>query len=123
MTRKLQDLEHITIKDVVAALGRNDPDELQLVLITIALTLPDPLFVQTVCIRLSNHCHSRVRGNAVTSLGYLARHYRMLDEQAVKPIIESALHDADEYVLASAKSAADEIHQFLHWHIRGHAYG
>lgn len=123
MTPKLQDLEHITIKDVVAALERNDPDELQLVSITIALTLPDPLFVQTVCIQLFSHRHSRVRGNAVTSLGYLARHYRILDEQAVKPIIESALHDTDEYVLASAKSAADEIHQFLHWNIRGHMYG
>ncbi len=123
MAPKLQDLESITIKDVAAALRRNDPDELQLVSITIALSLPDPLFVQRVCIQLSSHSHGKVRGNAVTSLGYLARHYRMLDEQAVKPIIESALHDTDKYVLASAKSAADEIHQFLHWHIRGHVYG
>jgi hypothetical protein len=46
----------------------------------------------------------------------------MLDEQAVKPIIESALLDSDEYVRVSAKSAADEIHQFLHWNIQGHVY-
>ncbi len=123
MNPKLQDLEQITIKDVAAALRRNDPDELQLVAITVALSLPDPLFVQSVCIQLSSHCHYKVRGNAVVSLGYLARHYRMLDEQAIKPIIESALRDPDEYVLASAKSAADEIHQFLHWNIGGHAYG
>ncbi len=123
MTPKLQDIEQITVKDVADALRRNDPDELQLVSITIALSLPDPLFVQKVCIQLSSHCHYKVRGNAVASLGYLARQYRMLDEQAVKPIIESALHDTNEYVLASAKSAADEIHQFLHWNIRGHVYG
>lgn len=51
------------------------------------------------------------------------RLYRELDEPGIKPIIESSLQDVDEYICMSAKSAADEIHQFLHWRIKGHAYG
>jgi hypothetical protein len=64
-----------------------------------------------------------VRGNALASLGHLARRFRSLDEQAVKPVIEAALGDTDEYVRVHAQSAADEIHQFLHWNIQGHKYG
>jgi hypothetical protein len=57
------------------------------------------------------------------SLGHLARRFRTLDEKTVKPIIEQALLDKDEYIRMNAKSAADEIHQFLHWKIDGHSYG
>lgn len=123
MTAKLQDRHTITVKDVNAALLREDPAELELVSITMALSDLDVNFTQSVCIRLSSSHYSKVRGNALVSLGHLARRYHMLDEQSVKPIIESALLAADEYVRANAKSAADEIHQFLHWNIRGHIYG
>jgi hypothetical protein len=47
----------------------------------------------------------------------------MLTEHVVKPVIEAALADSDEYVRTHAKAAADEIHQFLHWTIRGHVFG
>jgi HEAT repeat protein len=89
----------------------------------VALACPDQTAAQDVCLRLSRHAHNKVRGNAVMSLGYLGRRFRRLDEQAVKPLIESALRDADEYVRTRAKSAADEIHQFLGWSIAGHVYG
>ena len=123
MIKRIQDLDAITIKDVNGALLRNDPAELQLLSITIALSDLDFNFTQSVCIRLCSWDNGTIRGNALVSLGHLARRYRMLDEQSVKPVIESALLDSDEYVRISAKSAADEIHQFLHWDIRGHAYG
>lgn len=122
MIKKFQDLDTITAKDVSAALLREDPAELELVSVTIALSDLDFNFTQSVCLRLSSSLHSKIRGNALVSLGHLARRYRMLDEQAVKPVIESALLDSDEYVRVSAKSAADEIHQFLHWNIQGHVY-
>ena len=63
-----------------------------------------------------------MRGNALVSLGHLARRYRMLDEQSVKPLIESELLDSHEYVRLYAKSVADENHQFLQWNNRGHVY-
>ena len=122
MIKKFQDLDTITVKDVNAALLREDPAELELVSVTMALSDLDFNFTQSVCLRLSSSHYSKIRGNALVSLGHLARRYRMLDEQAVKPIIESTLLDSDEYVRASAESAADEIHQFLHWNIQGHVY-
>ncbi len=120
---RFQDLSHFTHNDIEAAIERNDPHELQLVSVTVALACPDPTAAQDACLKLSRHTHNKVRGNAVMSLGHLGRRFRTLDEQAVKPLIESALRDADEYVRTRAKSAADEIHQFLGWSIAGHVYG
>jgi len=123
MIDKFQDLNTITEKDVNAALLRNDPKELQFVSLTLALSDLDFNFIQAICIRLCSSEEIKVRGNALVSLGHLSRRFRMLDEQTVKPLIESALQDTDEYVRVSAKSAADEIHQFQHWRIEGHQYG
>jgi len=123
MTVRFQDLERFTSDDVHAAITRNDPDELQFVSITVALSVSDSALAQEVCLRLSKHEHHKVRGNAVMSLGHLARRFRELDEDKVRPILESALHDQDEYVKMLAKSAADEIQQFLHWQIAGYVYG
>ncbi len=122
-TIKFQDLETFTAKDVNLALLRNDPDELQFVSITLALSDLDFSFIQSVCIQLCSSKNSAVRGNALVSLGHLGRRFRHLDELSVKPLIESALQHADDFVRMSAKSAADEIHQFLHWTIKGHTYG
>jgi hypothetical protein len=120
---KFQDLESFTTEDIEAAVARNSPDELPLVPITAALLSPDPGNVTAVCIHLTAHEDPKVRGNAIVSIGHLARRFRDLDEMRVKPVIENALHDQDEFVRSSAGSAADEIHQFLHWTIAGHRYG
>lgn len=123
MIIKFQDLLHITENEVSAALLRNDPDELQFVSITIALSGLDRRFSQSVCYQLCSCEDGRVRGNALVSLGHLARRFGQLDEPLIKPVIESSLQDRDEYARMCAKSAADEIHQFLHWRIAGHVYG
>ncbi len=123
MTIRFQDLASFTRADVDAAITRNDPDELQLVPITVALSSSELAMAQEVCLKLCTHEHCKVRGNAVMSLGHLARRFRSLDADKVRPLLESALNDKDEYVKMLAKSAADEIHQFLHWQIRGYLYG
>src|SRR5512143_3865847 len=120
---KFQDLDRFTISDVDAAIRRDDPGELQLVSVTVALSSNDRPFAEDVCLRLVSHANNKVRGNAVMSLGHIARRFRMLTEHAVKPVIEAALAASDEYVRTHAKAAADEIHQFLHWTIRGHSFG
>ena len=121
MIIKLQDLDHTSVQDVNAAILRNDPNEL--VSITVALSELDIYFKQSICIGLAFHCNCNVRGNALISLRHLARRYRILDEHSIKPLIESALLDSHEYVRLCAKSAADEICQFLHCGIEGHVYG
>jgi len=120
---RFQDLESFTESDVEAAILRNDATELQFVSITVALVSSDLSFAQKICLALWQHEDSKVRGNAVMSLGHLARRFRMLNEETVKPVIESALQAADPYIRVHAKSAADEIHQFLGWTIAGHVYG
>jgi hypothetical protein len=122
MTR-FQDLSAITAADLEAAIDRNDPDELVLVPITAALLAEDPIPVIDACVRLSRHAVPRIRANAIVSLGHLARRFRSLDEQQVRPVIEAGLRDDDEVTRSSAQSAADEIHQFLHWTFPGHVFG
>lgn len=109
--------------DLEAALGRDDPDELLLVPITAALLAVDPAPVAEACVRLSRHADPRIRANALVSLGHLARRFRRLDEQQVRPVIEAGLRDGDEGTRSAALSAADEIHQFLHWTFPGHTFG
>lgn len=120
---KFQDLEQFTEHDAEEAIRRNNSAELQLVSVTVALASPDQCFAERVCVRLAAHRDANVRANAFISLGHLARRFRILDETTVKPLIEAGLRDPEEYVRANAKSAADEIHQFLHWKISGHMYG
>ncbi len=123
MVTKFQDLDRISENDIDAAVKRNDPEELALMSITIALTGPDQRLAENICLLLATHAQNRIRAHAVMSLGYLARRFRKLDEKRVKPVIESALAESDEYVHTHAQAAADEICQFLHWDIKGHVYG
>jgi hypothetical protein len=123
MTIKFQDLERVTDKDIEAAVVRNDPRELYLLPVTLALICTDPKHAQSICLQLSSHANGRVRGNALISLGHLARRFRDLEERTVRPVIETALNDRNEYVRIHAKSAADEMCQFLGWTITGHEFG
>ena len=121
--KKFQDLDTFAERDVEDALRRNADDEMPLVPLTIALTATDPAYAQQVCLKLASDPRPLVRGNALASLGHLARRFRSLDELPVTQVIEAGLLDADEYVRLSAKSAADEIHQFLGWDFQSHVYG
>ena len=120
---RFQDLSAITSADIEAAVRRNDPDELPLVPITAALLCSEPSAAADACERLAGHADPDVRANALASLGHIARRFRHLDERRFKPLIEAGLRDRDAGVRAHSKSAADEIHQFLHWAIAGHVYG
>ena len=120
---KFQDLETFTERDIEEALARNAEDEISLMPLTIALAATDLALAQQVCLKLAGDPRAGVRGNALASLGHLARRFRSLDEQPVKLVIEAGLIDADEYVRVSAKSAADEIHQFLGTQFKNHVYG
>jgi uncharacterized protein (DUF111 family) len=123
MQQRFQDLETFTSRDIEEAIDRNAPDEIALVPLTVAMLSEDGAAAMRVCVRLARHEDPRVRANALISLGHLARRFRSLDEAVVKPLVEEGLRDADDAVRILAKSAADEIHQFLHWTIAGHTYG
>jgi len=123
MPTRFQDLTAFTAADIEAALQRNDPGELALAPITAALLATEVGLAMELCCRLARHREPSVRGNAMASLGHLARRFGRLDEPRVRPIIEDGLQDPDQAVRTLATSAADEIHQFLHWNFSGHTYG
>lgn len=123
MVAKFQDLSAFCADDVEAAIARDAPDELPFVPIIIAISSADLLYATTICAKLVKHRDPKVRGNAIMSFGHLARRFNKLDETRVRPLIEQALKDDDEQVRELAQSAADEIHQFLHWTFSGHVFG
>ncbi len=104
-------------QDVERAIERDVPDELLRIVIGVSQNAPDLEWAQAMCVELSRHPHFNVRGNAVLGLGHLARRFGGLDERVVKPIIEAALRDADDYVRGQADTAADDIRQSLRWQI------
>ncbi len=120
---KFQDRTSFTPDDLHDAINRNAPDEIFLVPLTAALLATDVAAAQEACITLAVHANPIVRGNALLGFGHLARRFRCLDERRVKPLLEAGLRDADDNVRILAKSASDEVCQFLHWTIAGHIYG
>ena len=78
--KKFQDLDTFTERDVEDALRRNADDEISLVPLTIALVATDCAYAQQVCLKLAADPRPMVRGNALASLGHLARRFRSLDE-------------------------------------------
>src|SRR3954452_18531502 len=104
-----------TIDDVNAVIERGDPRELLYVPIVVSMDPPDCGWSEAVCVRLAGHPDEAGRGNAVLGVGHLARTCGRLDDRTVKPIIESALGDASDYVRGHADSAADDVERFLGW--------
>ena len=102
---------------IEAAIGRDDPDELRIAVLSAALHAQDPVWAEGVCVRLVSHPHWNVRGNAVLGFGHLARIHGALDRARVLPLVEAALADGHRYVRGQAYGAADDLEQYLGWAI------
>ena len=103
--------------DVLAAIERDDPDELLYAVLSAALYDPDPTWATSICLDLASHAHFNVRGNAILGLGHIARLHRTLDRALVQPVVERALLDEHEYVRSQADNTADDLYVFLKWTI------
>ena len=99
------------------ALERDDPIELQDVILEVALESGEPNreWAECCCAQLARHRNAHVRGNALAGLGHLARRFGRLDPQRVHRLVEIGLYDRHEYVRAQARSAAEDIETFLAW--------
>lgn len=111
-------VEPLTHEEAEAALARNDPEELLNVVLGVALHDPDGAWAEEYCLRLVDHAHFSVRGNAVLALGHIARLHRRLDMEQVQPVLSAALADPHEYVRGQASSAIDDVEHFLETHGR-----
>lgn len=59
-----------------------------------------------------------VRGGALLSFGHLARRFGQLPREPVYDLVAHGLVDADGHVRGQADAAADDLEQFLGWHIQ-----
>ena len=111
-----------TEKDVETVLGRGLPDELLYVPIVVGMNAADcdRMWAEDVCLRLVDHVHFNVRGNAVLGLGHIARTCGALSAERVFPVLERALDDPHPYVRGHAESAASEVRQYLGVVINGY---
>lgn len=107
------------IEDMESCISRNDPAELLYVPIWVSMDPPGRIWAEQVCVRLSSHSDSVVRGNAIEGFGHLARIYRYLNQRVVQPIIETGLEDVDSWVRSKSDDTADEVEWFLGWILRG----
>ncbi len=115
---KYENIQVLTKNEIESAISRNYPEELLCAVLSAALYSDDPLWAEDVCLRLSNHEHSSVRGNAILGFGHIARIHMELTESKVKPLIETALKDNSDFVRGHANDAADDVESFLKWKIK-----
>jgi len=101
--------------DIEEALAGNNADELLLMVLSVALHSDDFEHAEDFCLQLSNHEHFNVRGNAIQALRHIARIHGKLNENKIKPIIENALKDKDEFVRGNADDTKDDTELFLKW--------
>ena len=98
-----------------AAIERDDPFELQRVILEVAHEAENREWAEVCCARLTRHRNANVRGNALHGLGHLARRFGQLDRRRVQRLIEIGLHAHNEVVRAGAESAAEDAETYLAW--------
>lgn len=112
---KYEEIREWTRDAVEEALRDDDTNALLRAIIAVAMHDADWRYAQDLCVRLSTHHHSNVRGNAVLGFGHIARVHGQLERTVVQPIIEAALGDTDDYVSGQADAAADDTAMYLGW--------
>ena len=102
-------------EDVERVIYENNPDDLLYVPLVVSMDPPDFDWAENICIQLAEHPNFNVRGNAILGFSHLARVCGKLNENIVRPIIEKALNDQDEYVKGHAQDSVDDISHYLGW--------
>ena len=97
------------------ALLRDDPGELEDLVLVVAIEGGDREWAECCCAQLAKHRNALVRGNALLGFGHIVRRFGRLDERRVKRLIELGLFDRHEYVREQAESAAQDLETFLSW--------
>lgn len=111
-----------TEADVEAVIARGDPRELPYVPIVVGMNAADCVqeWAEAICFNLASHPDFNVRGNAILSLGHIARTCRRLSLERAVPLIASALSDPHEYVRGHASSAACDLQVYLGVEVPGY---
>lgn len=98
-----------------AALERDDPVELERLVIEVALGSEDRVWAEYTCAQLARHRSAGVRGGALLGFGHLARRFGALNRRRVHRLVEIGLFAHNELVRGHAESAAEDLETFLAW--------
>lgn len=60
-----------------------------------------------------------IGGHALLSFGHLARRFGEMPSDPVYGLVVQGLNDPDSFVRGQADAAADDLSQFLGWHMDG----
>ena len=104
-----------TKAEMEKAFVEDDVGNLIYVSLFASLYYEDRSFAEEICIKLATHSHYNIRAMAIESFEHIARIDGKLNKEIVKPIIEKALKDEDEFVRQKAEDAKDGIKHFLKW--------
>ena len=115
---KYEKIKQLNQAEIEAAILRNNPDELSIAVLSVALYAEDVAWAEDVCVRLAAHENEKVRGNAILGFGHIARIHGQLTETKVKRLIESAFDDGSAFVRGQAESAEDDVRFFLDWRLK-----
>lgn len=110
-------IKRLSQEEVEAAISKNKPKELSAAVLSASLHSDNPDWAQDVCLRLANHKATNVRAMALQGFGHIARIHGKLTKKLVKPIIETALNDKNDFVRGEADGAADDVEHYLKWKI------
>ena len=110
-----REIPKLSRAEIERAIADNDVEALKIAAISASMYGGDYEWAENLCIRLFEHDDVTVRGNAVLSFGHIASVFGALNEVLVKPIIERALKDPEEYVRGQAQDAVDDTKWFLKW--------
>lgn len=108
-----EELNRLSRDEVLEGLRVANPEDLERLLISVALLEEDFEFALSVVLRCTRSEHAGVRGTAVLCLGHLARIHGTVPEDPVVEIVGAALHDESAYVRGQAENASDDIAQFV----------
>ena len=111
--RTCKPLPRLSREQVLAAIESDDTDVLIHAALSTATNDPDWKVAQELCIRLSDHPHATVRGNAILAIGYVARSHQKPEKRLVKPILPRARRDPELDVRDRAEYAIAAVNRTM----------
>lgn len=100
-------------RDINRVIREDVPENVSMAVLSAALNSGDGIWAEKVCYKLVNHLDPNVRGNALLSIGHIARVHGTLDRKRALSTLKAALNDDHEFVRAHADDALDDVRHFM----------
>jgi len=100
-------------REINSVIRNNEPGVLSIAVLSAALYSGDGIWAEKICYKLVQHPHANVRGNALQSLGHIARVHGTLDRKRAIKLLQAALNDEHEDVRGNAYNALEDVKHYI----------